>query len=212
PPGRPPARRHADPGPFLSGRPAGRAGSAARLDRPGRAARRADADSRFQRPPARRPSCRRPDDPMSDGASSSPITAAETTSRLPDLIALAQEPSSAKRRALLRELSDCFFGAAERTEAESALYGAVPPDLSDAMETAVRAELAERFCSAPDAPRQLIRRLANDEAEAVASPVLSASPVLTEADLIGVIRSRGQGHIRAVSRRAEVSEAVSDAI
>lgn len=152
---------------------------------------------------------------MSDGAPSSPppsLASGDMGSRLPDLIALAQETSSPKRRALLRELTDCFFGAAERTEAETVLYGAVLSDLTDDMETAVRAELAERFCRSPDAPRQLIRRLANDEAEAVATPVLSASPVLTEADLIAVIRSRGQGHMRAVSRRAEVSEAVSDAI
>lgn len=140
------------------------------------------------------------------------LTPEQTGSRLPDLIALAQEESSPKRRALLRELTDCFFGPAERTEAETALYGAVLSDLTEAMETAVRAELAERFSQAPDAPHQLIRRLANDEAEAVASPVLSASPVLTEADLISVVRSRGQGHMRAVSRRAAVSEAVSDAI
>src|SRR5690606_27961234 len=55
------------------------------------------------------------------------------------------------------------------------------------------------------------RRLANDEAETVAAPVLTASPVLTEADLIGAVRSRGQGHMRAGSRRAAASEAVSDA-
>ena len=147
---------------------------------------------------------------MSDGAAPSPVQ--DAASRLPDLIALAQEPSSEKRRALLRELTDHFFGAPDRTEAEAALYGAVLSDLTDAMEVAVRAELSERFAAAPDAPHQLIRRLANDEAEDVAQPVLRASPVLTEADLIQVIRSRGQGHIRAVSQRAEVSEAVSDAI
>jgi uncharacterized protein (DUF2336 family) len=138
---------------------------------------------------------------MSDGAALPPP--AKTGSRLPELIALAQEDSSPKRRALLRELTDCFFGAPQRTEAETALYGAVLSELTDAMETAVRAELAERFAEAPDAPHQLIRRLANDEAETVAAPVLSASPVLTEADLIGVVRSRGQGHMRAVSRRAD---------
>ena len=147
---------------------------------------------------------------MSDGSAPSPVI--DASSRLPDLIALAQETSSEKRRALLRELTDCFFGDPERSEAETALYGAVFSDLTDAMELAVRAELAERFAAAPDAPRQLIRRLANDEAEDVAHPVLRASPVLTEADLIQVIRSRGQGHIRAVSQRATVSEAVSDAI
>lgn len=147
---------------------------------------------------------------MSDGSASLPPH--DAASRLPDLIALAQESSSEKRRALLRELTDHFFGAPERSEAETALYGSVLSDLTDAMEVAVRAELAQRFAEAVDAPIQLIRRLANDEAEDVAEPVLRASPVLTEADLIQVIRSRGQGHMRAVSQRAEVSEAVSDAI
>ena len=157
---------------------------------------------------------------MSDGAAPPPASLSEpdalsesdAASRLPDLIALAQETSSEKRRALLRELTDHFFGDPERSEAETALYGSVLSDLTDAMELAVRAELAERFAAAPDAPRQLIRRLANDEAEDVAHPVLRASPVLTEADLIQVIQSRGQGHMRAVSQRASLSEAVSDAI
>jgi uncharacterized protein (DUF2336 family) len=132
-------------------------------------------------------------------------------SRLPDLIALAQEPSSEKRRALLRELTDHFFGAAEHSASETGLYDAVLSNLAADMETAVRAELAARFATAPNAPPTLIRRLANDEV-AVAGAVLSASRLLTDDDLIGIVRSRGQDHIRAVSQRAEVSEAVSDVI
>ena len=85
-------------------------------------------------------------------------------SRLPQLIALAEEGSSEKRRALLRELTEHFFGAPTRTEAEEGLYGDVMARLADDMETAVRSELAARFAEAPDAPRTLIRRLANDEA------------------------------------------------
>jgi uncharacterized protein (DUF2336 family) len=135
-----------------------------------------------------------------------------TVSRLPDLIALAEENSSEKRRALLRELTDHFFGSATtRTEAEDGLYGAVLARLADDMETAVRTELAARFAEAPDAPHTLIRRLANDEAS-VAAPVLSNSPVLTDEDLLGVVRRHGQDHLRAVSTRASVSEAVSDVI
>lgn len=134
-----------------------------------------------------------------------------TVSRLPDLIALAEEGSSEKRRALLRELTDHFFGAPARTASEDRLYGAVLAQLADEMETAVRSELASRFASAPDAPHTLIRRLANDEA-AVAAPVLSNSPVLTDEDLLGVVRRHGQDHLRAVSSRRSVSEAVSDVI
>lgn len=132
-------------------------------------------------------------------------------SRLPELLALAEEGSSEKRRALLRELTEHFFGAPTRTATEDTLYGAVLAKLADDMETAVRAELSARFANAPDAPAGLIRRLANDEA-AVAGAVLAASPVLTDADLLGVVRKHGQEHLRAVSARASVSEAVSDVI
>jgi uncharacterized protein (DUF2336 family) len=132
-------------------------------------------------------------------------------SRLPELIALAEEGSSEKRRALLRELTEHFFGAPGRTAAEAGLYGDVMARLADDMETVVRAELAVRFAEVSDAPRTLIRRLANDEAS-VAEPVLARSPVLTDEDLLGVVRQHGQAHLRAVSNRATVSEAVSDVI
>ena len=111
-----------------------------------------------------------------------------TPSRLPDLIALAEEGSSEKRRALLRELTEHFFGSPARTATEDTLYGAVLAKLADDMELAVRAELSTRFANTPDAPHALIRRLANDEA-AVAGAVLAHSPVLTDEDLLGVVRN-----------------------
>ena len=134
-----------------------------------------------------------------------------TPSRLPDLIALAEEGSSEKRRALLRELTEHFFGTPARTATEDTLYGVVLAKLADDMELAVRAELSTRFANTPDAPHALIRRLANDEA-AVAGAVLAHSPVLTDEDLLGVVRKHGQDHLRAVSARTSVSEAVSEVI
>lgn len=60
-------------------------------------------------------------------------------SRLPQLIALAEEASSEKRRLLLRELTDQFFGDVEHSAAETDLYGAVLETLCEDMEVAVRA-------------------------------------------------------------------------
>jgi uncharacterized protein (DUF2336 family) len=136
----------------------------------------------------------------------------ETHSRLPELVAMASEASSEKRRALLRDLTEHFFGEPVRTEVESALYGDVLARLSQEMEEAVRAELAQRFAPAADAPAALIRRLANDESDLVAGVVLSTSPVLTDADLLAVVRNGGQGRLRAVSARPAVSEAISEVI
>ena len=146
-----------------------------------------------------------------DSARDTAIDAAVAGSRLPSLIALAQETSSESRRTLLRELTEHFFGSTTRSNTEDDLYGSVLSDLSAEMETAVRAELAARFAPRADAPRALIRRLANDEAE-VADAVLRASSVLTDEDLLGVVRMHGQDHLRAVSSRADVSEALSDVI
>jgi uncharacterized protein (DUF2336 family) len=89
--------------------------------------------------------------------------------RLPELIGLAAEPSSEKRRTLLRELTDHFFGSVEQTVTERALYGDVLAALAAEMETAVRAELATRFADSPRAPGVLIRRLSQDVAEVAAA-------------------------------------------
>lgn len=134
-------------------------------------------------------------------------------SRLQDLIALAQETSSTKRRELLREVTDLFFGqpAGPATAAESELFDSVLTQLSSEMEEAVRAELAHRFADASVAPKRLIFTLANDTID-VAEPVLSRSTALSESDLLEVVKTKGQDHLRAVSQRPEVSEAVSDVI
>lgn len=144
---------------------------------------------------------------MTDTKPSTPVK-----SRLVELIGLAHEPTPEKRRQLLSELTDQFFGTTQHSLVETETYGHVLTEISDRMERAVRAELAERFSAAANAPPRLVRRLALDEALQVASSVLQSSPVLTDQDLIKVAGSRGQGHLRAISRRATVSETVSDAI
>ena len=132
--------------------------------------------------------------------------------KLHDLIALAQEPSSDRRRELLREVTDLFFvGADGRQPAELALFDDVLSQLAGEMEEAVRAELAERMADVAQPPPKLIGRFTSDTV-AVAEPVLTRSPALTDDDLLRVARTRDQDHLRAISRRFRVPEAVSDAI
>ncbi len=134
------------------------------------------------------------------------------SSRLPELIALASEDSSEKRRTLLRELTESFFGTDQRSETETTLYDQILVKLTSEMEVAVRAEMSKRFSILKSAPMGLVRSLANDDEAVVADAVLRASPLLTDEDLLGVVRTKGQQHLRAVSSREAVSEAVSDVI
>ncbi|HTK34876.1 MAG TPA: DUF2336 domain-containing protein [Caulobacteraceae bacterium] len=134
-------------------------------------------------------------------------------SKLDELIALAREPSSARRRELLREVTDLFFSfSGPRGPEEMSLFDGVLTRLADEMEEEVRAELANRFAGAAAAPASLLKTLANDESGAVSGPLLVRSKALTENDLLEVASARGQGHLRMISGRSDLSEAVSDKV
>ena len=135
------------------------------------------------------------------------------SSKLDDLIALAKEPSSARRRELLREITDLFFSVSgPHGPEEMALFDGVLTQLSNEMEEVVRAELAGRFADAAIAPADLVLNLANDDAIAVAGPMLAGARSMSEADLLHVAQTRGQEHLRAISGRPDLSEVVSDTV
>jgi uncharacterized protein (DUF2336 family) len=131
--------------------------------------------------------------------------------KLVELIELAKEPSSHRRRDLLREVTDVFFVEKFDSPSRMAAFDAVLQKLAAQMEEAVRIELAERFAPNSAAPRGLMRMLAL-EAPVVARPVLEQSKALSEQDLVDVARTRGQEHLRAMSTRDDLSERVTDAI
>ncbi|NGM49497.1 DUF2336 domain-containing protein [Caulobacter sp. 602-2] len=132
-------------------------------------------------------------------------------SRLHDLIALADEPSSAKRRELLRGVTDLFFTGDDHGAVEMGLFDQVMGQLAGEMEEAVRVELAERLGQSAAPPPSLVRNLAADSI-AVARPILTGATPLSDADLLHVAQTQGQEHLRAISSRAHVPSAVSDAI
>ncbi len=134
----------------------------------------------------------------------------EPLSRLQSLVDLARETSDERRRQLLQEVTNLFFDASgSMTDTQRGLFGDVISRVLPDVQAEARKNLAERLAKLPDAPADVIRMLANDEIE-VASPVLSESPVLADADLIAIIQSKGQEHLLSVSKRAQVSETVSE--
>jgi uncharacterized protein (DUF2336 family) len=78
---------------------------------------------------------------------------------------------------------------------------------------AVRQALAEALKDVAGAPPDVIKTLAHDAESAVAMPVLQYSPVLSDEDLIEIIRSGpAASGLNAIARRSKVGEGVSDAI
>jgi uncharacterized protein (DUF2336 family) len=133
-------------------------------------------------------------------------------SRLQDLVALAHETSSIRRRELLRRVTETFLAyepAADSREMER--FDDVLSILTEQMDQEVRAELSYRLAAADAAPVSLAKRLARDEI-AVAGPILANPRLLSEDDLLDVVRTHGQDHLRAVSGRDGLSEAIADVI
>lgn len=133
-------------------------------------------------------------------------------SRLNNLVELAKEKSSERRRALLREVTDLFFEETpERGSATTDKFDEVLTSLAEQTAQDARRELSERFADAPEAPRGLVLKLAQDAIE-VAAPMLARSKALNQDDLLSIAETGGQGHLKAMSARDDVSERLSDTI
>ena len=77
----------------------------------------------------------------------------------------------------------------------------------------VRAVIAEAVKELPDAPRELILRLAQDTDNSVFEPVIRLSPLLATEDLVALVAmAPGAGTVLAVARRGHLDPPVSDAI
>jgi len=80
------------------------------------------------------------------------------------------------------------------------------------MEGRALAELSERLCRINNAPIEVVRRLARDDDITVAQPVLTQSHRLSDRDLIEIANTKSQGHLLAISGRAQVGATVTDAL
>ncbi|AMN40306.1 DUF2336 domain-containing protein [Rhodoplanes sp. Z2-YC6860] len=121
--------------------------------------------------------------------------------------------SADKRVDALRRITDLFMVRAdEYSDDQVEVFDDVIARLAEQIEAKARAELARRLAPVSRAPVAVIRKLALDQSMDVAEPVLRQSPRLTEEDLLTVVQTQGQDRLLAISRRATVSEAISDVL
>lgn len=98
------------------------------------------------------------------------------------------------------------FGAQEKKLAEE-IFSLMCKDA----EERVRAALAANLKECPFLPHDIARTLADDVAS-VSTPILRFSSVLTDADLIEIVKSQGEDKQKAIASRPSVSTDVSDAL
>jgi uncharacterized protein (DUF2336 family) len=128
----------------------------------------------------------------------------------PDLLALARNPSVDSRERLLLgvvALCDARPPAGELSPVLSEIF----LTLARQAERDVRKVLSERLARADWAPPALIHVLALDEIE-IARPVLAASPLLQDDDLMRVLVEATLEHQIEIARRPHLGGRVADAI
>lgn len=121
--------------------------------------------------------------------------------------------SLGERSRVVRQVADLFLTYNSSCPADQVdLFDSVIMRMIGEVDQAVRVYLSERFASIDNAPCEVVKNLANDDAIAVAGPVLTQSPVLDEEFLIESARTRSQDHLVAISSRKTVGHRVTDVL
>jgi uncharacterized protein (DUF2336 family) len=121
--------------------------------------------------------------------------------------------SAEKQAEILRRGTDLFLVDANSYSDEHIdLFDGVISRLAERIEIKARAELAHRLAPADNAPPKTVRMLARDQSIAVAGPILSQSNRLTDEDLLSIANDKAQDRLLAISKRATISERVSDVL
>jgi uncharacterized protein (DUF2336 family) len=118
-----------------------------------------------------------------------------------------------RRAEVLRRVTDLFaLRSGAFSEDQVALFDVVMSRLLENIESAARAQFGGRLAKLPDAPRGVIRLLAQDDAIQVAGPVLTHSERLDVETLVDMAKTRSQDHLLAISGRKMLVEEVTDVL
>jgi uncharacterized protein (DUF2336 family) len=126
---------------------------------------------------------------------------------------IAKHGSRERRAETLKRLTRLFLeGAGDFTAEQIQLFDEVFNRLIVQIEARARFELSLNLAELDNAPRQVVRQLANDGNASIARPVLEYSPCLDDFDLIDIAKSKSQQHLLAISNRSELAESITDVL
>jgi uncharacterized protein (DUF2336 family) len=151
---------------------------------------------------------------MADDATAAPNSSRqENQSLIDELNAALEAGGDTEQRRILERVADLFAaGSRGYSSKQIALFDDVLQKLCADIEVKARARLARRLAHIDNAPPQLVRSLAFDDAIAVAQPILIHSPQLSDTDLVENAATKSQDHLFAIAQRLRLSERVTDVL
>lgn len=127
-----------------------------------------------------------------------------------DVASLANDPSPEARAAIGDKVAKRFDNVLI-TQRERLLAEAILEQLAKDSVVAVRESLAKSLSYLPGAPKGIILSLANDIDE-IAAPILTNSPILSDEELIAIVRNGSLTKQMAIAGRDIVSRELSDVL
>src|SRR3954470_1570428 len=128
--------------------------------------------------------------------------------------------STEKHFEAIRRVTDLFLASADGFSGEQIeLFGDVLERLiktieiralADVSARIALAEVSSQIASVKQAPRAVVRRLADNDEISVARPVLTESARLSNEDLVELAQTKGEQHLLAISGRWWLKEVVTD--
>jgi uncharacterized protein (DUF2336 family) len=151
---------------------------------------------------------------MADTATAAPDPSRyKNQSLIDELNAALATGGGDERKRILERVADLFAaGSRGYSSQQIALFDDVLQKLCSDIEVKARARLARRLAHIDNAPPQLIRSLAFDDAIAVAQSVLIHAQQLSDADLVENATTKSQDHLFAIAQRLRLSERVTDVL
>jgi uncharacterized protein (DUF2336 family) len=136
-----------------------------------------------------------------------------TSALVAELEGVANSGSTERRVQMLQKVTELFLFEADRlTEQHIKVFDDVLMRLMERIEAQSLAQFSISISDSNAAPREVIRQLAYHEDRSVAVPALLKSTRLSDSDLIQIASIRGQQHLRAISARKTLGEAVTDVL
>jgi uncharacterized protein (DUF2336 family) len=127
-----------------------------------------------------------------------------------DVARLLKDPSADTRADTARKIA-AQLDDRDLTEVQRRLVEDVVRAMVRDAEVRVRKALSDSLKDNPAVPRDVALRLATDEV-AVAAPIIEYSEVLTDGDLLDIVRTKAEDFQLAVARRKNVSPSVAEAL
>ncbi|MBT5110234.1 MAG: DUF2336 domain-containing protein [Rhodospirillaceae bacterium] len=128
-----------------------------------------------------------------------------------DVKRLLDDPSADNRRSAIQGIA-AGFNKGELSASERGIAEDIFRIMAKDAEVRVREALTANLCRSAALPGDIAQALAKDSSDSVALPVIQFSEVLSEDDLIDIVRTQSGDRQVAVANRETVSVAVSDSL